>query len=166
MVEKDSKPVDFALDEVPVVDKKLSYNFEAYQGKKVKIAKVEIKDEINFFPDGKNYDDQSKDRCFRLYVISEPLKVLDDKGNFTDKMVEIPQEDGSMKQLTVRARFNLNTSKDGKPEISKHPKAKLWAAMRKLGATKLSEMLGKLVMIDLELSKVEGDDRKYLRLAI
>ena len=38
--------------------------------------------------------------------------------------------------------------------------------MKKLGCTKLNEIKGKLVMLDLEPSKVEGDDRKYLRMAL
>jgi len=163
--EKYSKNVDFILDDVPVVEKKPFINQEAYQGKKVKIAKVEIKEEINFYPDGKTYDPKSQEKGFRLYVISEPLKVLDEEENFTDKLLEYEQ-DGEIKNIAINARFNLNTGEDGKPEISKHPKGKLWAAMRKLGATKLSEMIGKFVMLDLELSKIEGDDKKYLRLAI
>ena len=163
--EKYSKAVNFALDDVPVINKK-TIDAEKYQGKKVKIANVEIKEEINFYPDGKTFDAESKEKCFRLYIISEPLCELDEKGNFTDKQVAIIQEDGTNKPLIVKARFNLNTGIGGAPEISKHPKAKLWVAMRKLGALKLSEIVGKFVMIDLELSKIDGDDRKYLRLAI
>ena len=78
--EKYSKDVAFNLDDVPVVEKKQA-NFDAYQGKKVKIVKVEIKEEINFYPDGKTYDPESTLKGFRLYVISEPLKAVDDNGN-------------------------------------------------------------------------------------
>ena len=164
-MEKYSKSVSFALDDVPIVEKK-TRDFEAYDGKKVKIAKIEIKEEINFFPDGKTYEPESTQKCFRLYIIAEPLKELDEKGNFTDKNIEILNEDGTSKQILLHARFNLNTGADGKPEISKHPKGRCWQFMRKLGATKLSELIGKMVKIDSEPSKTEGDDRKYLRLAV
>lgn len=160
-----SKPIDVNLEDIQVVEKK-NADYSAYQGKKVKIDKVEVKEEINFYADGKTYDANSKEKCFKIYLISEPLKTLDDKGNFTDQLIEIPQEDGSTKHITVHARFNLGTSDDGKPEIRKGPKAKLWPAMKKLGCTKLNEIKGKLVMLDLEPSKVEGDDRKYLRMAL
>ena len=167
MTEKYSKDIAIVLDEVKIVEpKKQSQNFEGYRGKKVKIAKVEVKEEINFYPDGLHYDANATGKCFKCYLISEPLKALDENENFMDELVTFLQEDGTVKNLIVRARFGLNTGPDGKPEISKHTKGKLWAAMRKLGANTLGEIIGKIAMLDLEPSKIEGDDKKYLRLAL
>jgi hypothetical protein len=85
---------------------------------------------------------------------------------FSDKVIETVREDGTVKNIVVQARFNLQKSTAGKPEISKAPKALLWQAMRKLGANTLPEVIGKHVVLNAEPSSVDGDDRKFLRMAL
>ena len=149
---------------IPIVKKTALFDAKAYEGKKVLINKVEIKEEINFYPDGINYDPKSTEKVKRVYFISEPLRELDKSGNFTDKIMMKMNEEGNQTPITIHARFNLQKDREGKWVISDSPKAKLWQAMRKLGANTLSEVKNKLVMLDTQASKDPTDNRIFLRL--
>jgi hypothetical protein len=171
-----SELMNFDASTIPVVAGGSGFNADLFAGKKVKIAKYEIRKETNFYPNGVDYDKASTEKCLRVYIFSEPLKELKLKegGNkdnsddyvFSDKDMEVVKEDGTTKKILVNARFNLQMDEEGKPQISKSPKAKLWAAMRKLGINTLPEIVGKFVMLDVQPSKEEGDDRKYLKFAL
>ena len=150
--------------DIPIVEKTSLFDAKSYEGKKILINRVEVKDEINFYPDGINYDPKSTEVVKRVYFISEALKELDKQGNFTDKILMKTNEDGSQSPITIHSRFNLQKDRDGKWVISKSPKAKLWAAMRKLGANTLVEVRNKLVMLDTQTSKDPTDNRVFLRL--
>jgi len=151
---------------IPVVEKTSLFDAKAYQGKKILISGVEIKPEINFYPDGKTYDPSSKETVKRVYFISEPLRELDISGNFTNNILMKKNDDGSQSPITIHARFNLQKDKDGQWVISKNSKAKLWQAMRKLGANTLTEVKNKLVMLDIQASQDPTDDRVFLRLSL
>jgi len=150
--------------DIPVVEKTSLFDAKAYEGKKVLIQNVEVKEEINFYPDGINYDPKSTDIVKRVYFISEPLKELDKNGNFTDKPLMKTLDDGTQGPITIHSRFNLQKDKDGQWVISKSPKAKLWQGMRKLGVSTLREVKGKFVMLDTQTSKDPTDTRVFLRL--
>jgi hypothetical protein len=161
--EEYSKIVDIDLNTIKAVDKISAFNSEKYEGKKVLIGDIKIKEETDHYHGGKVYDATSTEKMFRVYIYTEPIKELDEKGNFTDKILQY-DKDGVMTPVTVHVRFNLGKDAEGKPEISKHPKADLWKFMRKHGAATLPELKGKLVMLNTELSGVEGDNRKFLRI--
>ena len=173
--EKYSKVLDLDGSQVPVVEGSGGFNASLYVGKKVRIARYEIREEIDFYPNGKDYSADSKEKCFKVYIFTEKLKelVLKDPANpteadswlFGDKLVEFSKDDGVIKNIEVHARFNLQKSAEGKPEISKKPLAKCWQFMRKIGANNLNELKGKLVMLDVETNKNDPtDDRKFLRI--
>jgi len=155
-----SQTIDFNnidIDKIPTVEKKSSFDAKLYDGLKVKIEKLNVVSEINFYPDGKNYDAKSVEKMWRVYIYTEGLK---DQNN---KVIEL-EKDGKTDVIRIHTRFNLLTGKDGQPEISKHDKAKLWKFMRKHNVSKLSELIGKSVILTTEPSKVEGDDRLFLRI--
>lgn len=172
--ERYSELVDIDLDKVPVVESN-KFDPTLYAGKKLKIDTIEIKKEIDYYPDGKSYDPKSTETMFRVYLYTEPLKemvLIDEKADPTnvdnwkygENILMKTDKDGNEIPVRVNCRFNLQKTPDGKPEISKAPSAKLWKFMRKIGANTLPEVKGKYVMLDVEPSKVPNDDRKYLRI--
>jgi len=160
---------DDNLDNIPIVDSATElFDAAPYEGKRVKIASIKKIFVTNFYPDGKNYDANSQEKMWKVELETEPIKELDDNGEFTDKVLTY-EKDGEQKNITVTARFNLQEKTNestGKKEIviSKHPKAKLFAFMRKMGAETLNELKGKLVTLTVVPSTIEGDDRVFLRL--
>ena len=159
----ESENVDIPLGDIPAVDPKSSIDVSKYEGKKFAIDEIKIKKEINFYPDGQTFTPTSTEKMFRFYIYTVPLPELDTNGNPTGKVLEI-EKDGKREPIRVHARFNLNTGNSGLPELSKHPKSKVWAFCRKMGVNSLAELKGKLVMLTSEPSKMEGDDRKFLRI--
>lgn len=160
-----SESVNIQLGDIPAVDPKSSLNLANYEGKKVAIGEIVIKLEKNWYPDGQVYNPNSTEKMYRVYIYSEPLPLLDDHGNIVPGKFLQVEKNGKNEAIRVHTRFNLNTnSLDGKPEISRHPKAKLWAFIRKMGAQNLNELTGKLVLLALEPSKDENDDRKFLKI--
>jgi len=154
------------LDDVEVVESKSSFDAKAFEGKKVKIEKVEIARVPDNFATG-SYVKETEEMKWVTKVTTEPLKELDEKGNFTDKLMEYEdQETNKKKNITVTQQFNMGESEEGKPTVIKHEKASLWKAMKKLGVTKLSELKGKEVMLDTKPSTDENDDRVFLKLAL
>lgn len=147
-----------------------------YEGRKVKIAKIEIKKETDFYASGE-YDANSTDTCFRLYVYTEPLKDLvlrenGDKDNpedytFSQNDLEYMDADGNPKKVIISARFNLVTNDKGKPAVLESPRAKLYKFLLKQGIMDLdiSKLIGKYVLLDTQPDK-DDPNRKYLRISI
>jgi hypothetical protein len=156
------------LDKIPVVEKTAGIDVSNYEGKRVRIAKATPIWAINYYPDGENFKADSTEKVLKLELETEPLKELDANGNFTEKDLTY-EKDGVKKTITVNTRLSFQPEvKDGKTNwvVSKHPKAKLWAFMRKLGATIPQELIGKIITLTVEPSKKPGDDKKYLRFVL
>lgn len=149
--------------EIPIVEKTQAFDVKGYEGYKCKIAKVERKEVIDFYPNG-SYDAKSEVKKEIIEIETEPLKELDNNERPTDKDFEYIDAEGETKKLTVTGRFNLQKDKDGKAVISKHIKSRLWAFMRKKGVIKVSDLKDKFVTLTLVPSSIEGDDRKFLRI--
>jgi len=158
------------LDQIDIVEGGSNFDATVYKGFKTKIADVRIdKEAINYYngPSGSDgrptYNPESTETMWKAIVETETLPVLDELGNPTnEKLVLGTNEDGTPKHVTVSARFNF-TNKDGHWVISKAPSAKLWKFMRKQGVTKLSELIGTIVVLDVEPG---NDDRMWLRISI
>jgi hypothetical protein len=151
------------VDDIPIVDKGSGFDVSKYEGKRVKIAAVTKITAVDFYPDGETYNPDSKEMIEKLEIETEPLKELDKDGNNTDKDLSFNNE-----KITVTARFPLQVSKDSSGNkifvISKHPKTKIWQFMRRLGITKPSEMIGKLVTLTSVPSNKPNDSRSFLRI--
>ena len=162
----ESEELNIALDKVKAVDKAPSIDAEKYMGKKVKIDLIKIKKEIDHYHGGQVYDEESKETCFRVYLYTEPIRELDEAGEFTDKAISVEKE-GVKEPLRVYLRFNLgkNAEDENVPEISKHPKAACWKFMRKMGAETLEELKGKYVLLDTKPSSDPEDKRVFLTIA-
>lgn len=159
------------LDDIPIVESTSMFDATKFEGMRVKVDNVEKKQVTDFFPDGSTYKKDSTDMKWVVEITTEPLREIDNDGQVTDKIIEMPQEDGTHKNLRVTKRFNLQeqlNNETGKPEvvISKHPKASLWKFMRKMGTDSLSGLKGKVVTLTSEPSKVEGDDRRFLSIVV
>lgn len=163
------------IDKIKVKEPAQMIDAESYKGYKVKLQRVEIIDAINWY-NGKvdssgrpTYNANSTEMMKKVEISTYPLKVLDKEGNQTSKILMRKDENDNEIPITVNARFNLQKEeKDGKVEwiISKAPRAKLWAFMRKMGATKLSELKEKIVLLDVQPSQDENDNRMWLRISI
>jgi len=169
-----SKELDIDLGSIQSVERASSIDAELYAGRRVPIAKILVKEEIDFYHGTQTYDPNSKEKTYRVYVYTEPLKELvltpgsDPKNpenwKFGDKVLQYTDKEGVVKNIIVHARFPLQRNKEGKPEISRHPKATLWKFMKKMGTNTLPELKGKLVMLDAKPSKNPEDERKFLRI--
>jgi hypothetical protein len=156
------------LSDIPVVEKSQGIDISKYEGKRVRIAKVTPVLVTDYYPDGEHFNKDSQDKVMKLELETESLKELDANGNFTEKDLTYTK-DGITKTISVNTRLSLQPEeREGTLNwvISKHPKAKLWAFMRKLGANKPEELIGKIVTLTVEPSKKLGDDRKYLRIVL
>jgi len=165
MTSTNDAPSNFDLDAVQAVEPKSSFDPTVFEGQRVQIGNVEIKEVIDKYPNGE-YDENSTQKKRIVEITTKPLleaNVDEATGNtsFGPNAVSFPQEDGSTKPLVVTARFNL-TLKEGEWVISKHPKASLWAFMRKMGANTLRELENKFVTITTTPSKNPEDDKRYL----
>ena len=140
------------LGNIEVIEPKSSFDASKYEGQRVKIASVEKIEKESHWIDGV-YDANKTVKIPAVEVKTEPLD-------------ELPQPDGSTKPLTVTRRFNLQeqVQPDGSKKIviSKHPKATLWAFMRKLGVQKIPDMIGKIVTI---ITEADDEGNLWLRIA-
>lgn len=165
--------------DIPIVEGAGKFNPDLYEGLRIAIANVTKKQVVDFFPrTTDNPDGEFKADSVIMKTIIEietmPLCEMEKDaqgfGKSTGKVIEMHQEDGSIKNITVRHRFNLQETVNDKGVkevvISKHPKALLWAFMRKMGVMKLSDLKGKLVTLTSKPSTKEGDDRKYLKIVV
>ena len=154
------------LNSIPVVEKSSGLDITKYEGKRVRIAATNLVWVTDYYPDGETFKKDSTDKVLKLEITTEALKELDALGNFTEKDLAY-EKDGVSKKITVNTRLALQPEvKDGKTNwvISKHPKAKLWAFMRKLGANTPQELIEKIVTLTVEPSKKPGEEKKYLRI--
>jgi hypothetical protein len=155
--------LDVDIDAVQVMETVSDLDVSGYEGFRIPIDSVEVIETINWYnklsADGTSfvYNPESTEKMQKVRIKTSPLPVLDENGKPTEELVSI----GEDKKLEVQARFNLSQI-DGKWVISKHPKAKLWAFMRKLNAEKLSDMKEQFVTLTTEPSKT--DDKVYLRI--
>jgi len=155
---------DFSLEDLEAVDAP-SFDVTVFEGQRVQIEKAEIQEVADYYKNG-SYNPDATDTKKVLEVTTAPIMDVDEEGNKLTVPVTFTQEDGSDKFLQVRHRFNLQ-EKDGKIVISKHPKASLWAFMRKLGVEKPKEIVGKLVTITSVPSKKPGEeDRRFLDIVV
>lgn len=154
---------------IEVVDRVVGFDASRYDSKKIKIEHVRKILATNFFPEGK-FDPKSTEKMWKIEIETEKLKELDKDDKFTSKLVEIKKDDGTIKNITVRALFNLQekTDENGKKYavISKHVKATLWKFMRKTGCENVFDLKGKLIALTTVPSKTPGDDRKFLRIVV
>lgn len=160
------------LDEIPIVDSKGGVDVKKYKGFRTKIADVKIdKEAINWFngmpgADGRpTFNPTSTEKMWKVVVETYPLPELDDRGNATDKLVELIDGEGKTKHLIVKARFNLSKQRDGTWAISKAPRAELWKFMRSQGAKTLNELKDSIVTIGLQPDKDEKSDRVWLKIS-
>ena len=158
-----NKVLDVDLDAIQAVEAGSDLDVSQYEGFRTTIAKVEVIEAINWYnkpsADGNGfiYNPESTEKMQKVRIVTKPLPVLDSDGHATTELLSL----GEGKNLEVQARFNLSLI-DGKWQISKHPKAKLWAFMRKMNVEKISELEGKFVTLTTEPSKT--DDKVYLRI--
>ena len=165
----ESTVVDRNLDEIEKSMPKASFDTLSYEGKRVKIDKVMELEVTDFYAgEGGTYDTNSIAKKHVISVVTEPLPKLDDKGEVTETLYRYFDEVANAeKTVTVDIRLGLKLDKTTDMwVISKHPKAKLWKFMRKMGVEKLSELKGKFVTLTAEPSSNPDDDRSYLRIAI
>ena len=163
------KIIERDLDEIDSVTPKPMFDVSAYEGKRVKIADVKELEVIDYYNgEGGTYNPNSTDKKHIISITTESLKKVDEGGNFTSELYTYHDElSNTDKTVSVDARLGLKFEKDKKTwVISKHPKAKLWKFMRKLGVEKLSELKGKFVTLTSEPSSNPEDDRSYLRIAL
>ena len=155
------------IDDIKIVASVAGVDFSAYEGKRLKIAKVEEIEDIDHYPDGKTYNAASTEKAHFMVITTEPLKELDEKGNFTDKVLEFTNIEGTSKKVEVTQRFNLQYD-EGEEQwvISQHAKCKLWNFMKKMKANKPSDLINQLVTLTLAPSKKPGDDRAFLRIVV
>jgi hypothetical protein len=164
------------LDAIVTKTPKPTFDANAYEGRKVKIDKVEEIETINHFvrwnPELKvwestdKYNSESTKKVHGIKITTEPLKKIDEGGNFSNELYEFKDDvTGDVKHIQITEMFSLK--QDGNDwVISKHPKAKLWKFMRKMGIEKLSELKGKYVTLKTEASNNSEDDRSYLRIIV
>jgi len=173
------------LDEIETVEALPKFDVTGYEGHRVKVQNVEKKCVKDLYPDGK-YNIESTSYKWIAELTTEPLvEIIDGKPG--EKIVEFSQEEGPAKKLQIHKRFNFQSKYvDGKkvmmktnifsesgqsievdvhvPVISKHPKASLYAYMKKMGADKLSDLIGKMVTLTTVPAKDPEDDRRFLQI--
>ena len=164
------------IDDIKVVTGANKLDKTKYEGFRIQIAKVSPEHIQDQFPKGVDgqpavYTPNSTAMKWVIRIETAPLPELDADGKATAKLIEFPQKDGTMKNFTITHDFNLQEefnpeTKQMEVAISKHPKAKLWAFMRKMGAQKVSELNKKLVTLTAQPSKKEGDDRIFLSIVV
>lgn len=150
---------------IPLSEPKSHFDAEKYEGKRVKIMNVTRDVALSHYvpeldasgkPTGQNVYDANR-------TVEQPVVYIETE-------VVNPEEPDN--PITVRQRFSLQTTKDnyGKEivTISKHPKAKLYKFLCKMGVDKMPNPLealkGKMVTLTTEPSKDPNDDRVFLRI--
>lgn len=152
------------IDNIAIVEPKSTFDVSQWEGIRVKIDKVEKVEVLDYFsgPDH-TFVANPTEKKWVIEVTTEPIRELVD-GKMTGDVIKFTNEDSSLKEWRVTARFNLQKDKEGKLVISKHPKSKMWAFLRRLGCERPSEMIGRLVTLTVVPSARPDDDRKFLRL--
>jgi len=161
--------IDRNLDEIEKSMPKSSFDALVYEGKRIKIDKVmELEVPDLYTGEGGTYNSASTATKHVISIVTESLPKLNDKGEVTEELYKYFDELSNIeKTITVDIRLGLKLDKaTNKWVISKHPKAKLWKFMRKMGVEKLSELKGKYVTLITEPSSDPTDDRNYLRISI
>lgn len=142
---------------IPLVEPAALFDANKYNGRKVKIEKVERIRRKNFYPDGTNFDPESTLTVPGVKITTEVLET-------------ITKKDGTKIPITVNQEFSLQEreKEDGTKEvvISKNPNTKIWKLMRALGADTLDELKGKLVKLTAVPDKDPASDRLYLKIVI
>jgi hypothetical protein len=173
---EEERIIERDLDKIEKRTPKSSFDANQYEGRKVKIAKVEEIETIDHFvkfnadtklwESSETYNPNSTKKIHQIRVITESLRKIDEGGNFSDELYEIKDEvNGIIKHITIKEDFNLK--EDGNDwVISKHQKSKMWKFMRKMGVEKLSDLKGKYVTLKTEASTNPDDDRVYLRIIV
>ena len=169
-IELDNKEIN--IDDIPIREV-ISFDASKYQGFKIKIDNVWIdKNAINFYNGPLNsegrpsYNSESKETMWKVIIETYPLPLLDEKGDIIEgKYVSFKIDDKNNPiSYRVSTTFNL-TYRDGAWGISKNSRALLWKFMRKMGATKLSELKDKIVILDTAPDADENSDRVWLRIS-
>lgn len=154
----------YDLDAIPIVEGR-SFDARKYKGMQVNIATVKIESAIDWYtgPEDDNgkptYNPNSTEKKKIVLIETVFLPELDSNGKPTN----------NTSNISVKRRFNLKKEVNkttGQVEwvISKAPKAELWAFMRNNGANKLSELIGKPVVLTVAADK-ESKDKYWLRIA-
>jgi len=167
------------IDDIPQRDSK-SIDARKYKGMKIKIADkvtfidadgkeqtrdgVRQEEQIDFWngpvdeDDQPTYNPKSTEIAQVIVIETERIPELDAEGKPTEKLTNI----------TVKRTFNLKKEVDdaGKVQwvISKHPKAKLWGFMRNMEVKKLSDLIGKFVVLGTTPDKV-NPEKFWLRIS-
>lgn len=139
------------IDNIEVRDSVPLFDARKFEGKRVKIDKV-YQDVIDSHYVNGVYE--------KNMTVKQPVIIVE-----TEVVETIKLGEGDV-DIRVKERFALQTANDGRVVISKNPKAKLWRFMRKMGATKPSELKGRIVTLTTEPSKDENDDRVFLKIVI
>ena len=160
---------ELRLDDLQIVEASSGFDSSVFEGQRIPIAKVEIKEVIDKYPNGE-YNSESTEKKKVVEITTATLKEAHkkvDDGNVTFGPEEVlfPQEDGSTKPLVVTHRFNLQ-KKEGNWVISKHPKAALWKFMRKMEVESAKDLLNKIVTITTTPSKNAEDEKRYLSIVV
>ncbi|MGQ4874269.1 MAG: hypothetical protein ACP6IY_09395 [Promethearchaeia archaeon] len=162
---------EFNLNDLKVKESS-SFDASLYEGQRLKIEKIEMIEVIDKFPIDANtgkgiYDANSTLTKKVVEITTEPLKkaIKTSEGviNFTSEDVEFNDKEGNVKKIQISHRFNLQKGEDGW-FISKHPKASLWAFMRKIGVQDVLELKDKYVTLTTTPSKDPEDDKIYLNI--
>lgn len=161
------------IDEIPFTEPRSLIDTRKYKGFKTKIANVTIdKEAINWYTGPVDtagrptFNPNSTEKMWKVVIETYPLPELDEKGNPTEKLVEMKDMEGKSKPLTVKARFNLTKQQDGTWGISKAPRAELWKFMRSQGANVLSDLKDTTVVIGLQPDKDEKSDKMWLKITV
>lgn len=151
MVVEELKYDSVDLNNIKPVEPKTLFDATKYDGMRVKIAEIKQIWVDSHYVDG-SYDATATVKTPFIEVVTE---VVDTIGEGEGK-----------NEIRASARFTLQKDESGNLVISKHPKAKLWKFMRKMGVTTLENLKGKLVTLTTEPSKDENDDRVWLRIVV
>lgn len=144
------------LSSIKGVVPKPTFDAREFEGVRTKIAEVRTIIVDSHYVDG-NYTADKTTKIDVLEIETEGVTELD-----------VEDENGikSKKKITARQRFNLQRDSGNNLIFSKHPKAKLWKFMRKLGVEHINDMKGKYVTLTTEASKDDNDDRVWLRISV
>ena len=154
-----------ALDNIPFSEPGTMIDARKYRGLRVKLAKADIIEVTDWYTGPKDdkgmptYNKESKEMKKVVVVTTEPIPKLDNNNQPTSEKTDI----------TVDRRFNLKKEVNESTNavswsISKADRAKLWAFMRNLECEKLSDLIGKDVVLSTE-ADTEDPKKFWLRIA-
>lgn len=143
-------------EDVKTSEPKQMFDPRPFEGKRVRIERVEFTEWETHYVDGV-WDDSKTATQKGVLVVTEPV-------------TSIVNADGTKSELRVNQRFPLKKGVDANGKVtwtvSKHAKGKLWKLCRKCGVEYISELKGKPVTLALEPSRDINDDRMYLRISV